>query len=257
MTVVKIVSTSEEDSYTIFEILNARGQELAAHELLKNYIMRYIQPVERHDDAKQTWNDIERTIGTAMDKFVKHYATHRFGDTRDKYSSPYQAIQKATRGQDIGKLFDDIVLKSQYYRRIIHPSGGEDGNCSDIEFEIFNFFRVKRLEQFRPILLSLIHQNELEKLNRERYEASLKFIYNFFVCYTIIGEEKSNKLEDVVFKYARSIELAYSDDLLDEFAKSLKKSFQVLNGFKMPLKTSDGLIITTYIREIKTRIVSS
>lgn len=38
MTAVKIVSSSEEDSYTIFEILNARGQELAAHELLKNYI---------------------------------------------------------------------------------------------------------------------------------------------------------------------------------------------------------------------------
>lgn len=35
MTAVKIVSNSEEDSYTIFEILNARGQELAAHELLK------------------------------------------------------------------------------------------------------------------------------------------------------------------------------------------------------------------------------
>ena len=44
MTIVSIVSTSEEDSYTIFEILNARGQELEDHELLKNYIMRYIQP---------------------------------------------------------------------------------------------------------------------------------------------------------------------------------------------------------------------
>lgn len=35
MRVVSIVSTSEEDSYTIFEILNARGQELENHELLK------------------------------------------------------------------------------------------------------------------------------------------------------------------------------------------------------------------------------
>lgn len=42
MTAVKIESSSEEDSYTIFEILNARGQDLASHELLKNYIMRYI-----------------------------------------------------------------------------------------------------------------------------------------------------------------------------------------------------------------------
>ena len=232
MTAVRIVSSSEEDSYTIFEILNARGQELAAHELLKNYIMRYIQPVERRDDAKVKWEDLERNIGSALDKFIKHYATHRFGDTRDKYSSPYQAIQKATRGQNIGKLFDDIKLKSEYYIKIIHPSKGEEGNCTETEFEIFDFFRIKRFEQFRPILLSLIHQRELEKLSSEKYELILRYIYNFFVCYTIIGEEKSNKLEDVVFKYARLIEENYSDGLLQEFADNLKNKLPGFEWFK-------------------------
>lgn len=232
MTAVRIVSTSEEDSYTIFEILNARGQELAAHELLKNYIMRYIQPVERRDDAKTKWEDLERNIGSALDKFIKHYATHRFGDTKDKYSSPYQAIQKATRGQDIGTLFDDIKLKSEYYTKIIHPSKGEEGNCTDLEFDIFDFFRLKRFEQFRPILLSLIHQRELEHLSIEKYELILKYIYNFFVCYTIIGEEKSNKLEDVVFKYARLIEEEYSDALLQEFANNLKNKLPGFDWFE-------------------------
>ena len=236
MTAVKIVSNSEEDSYTIFEILNARGQELAAHELLKNYIMRYIQPVKRRDDAKVKWEDMEQTIGSGLDKYIKHYATHRFGDTRDKYSSPYQAIQKATRGQDIGALFDDIKLKSEYYNRIIHPTKGENGICSDIEFEIFDFFRIKRFEQFRPILLSLIHQKELGHLSEEKYDLTLKYIYNFFVCYTIIGEEKSNKLEDVVFKYARLFETTYSDDLLEGFADSLKQKIPgfewFMNAFK-------------------------
>ena len=236
MTVVRIVSSSTEDSYTIFEILNARGQELAAHELLKNYIMRYIQPIERRDDAKTNWEDLERNMGSALDKFIKHYATHRFGDTRDKYSSPYQAIQKATRGHDVGKLFDDIKLKSEYYYKIIHPSKGENGNCSDVEYDIFDFFRLKRFEQFRPILLSLIHQKELEHLSSQRYELALKYIYNFFVCYTIIGEEKSNKLEDVVFKYARLIEEEYSDELLQEFANNLKQKLPnydwFLNAFK-------------------------
>lgn len=236
MTVVKIVSTSEEDSYTIFEILNARGQELAPHELLKNYIMRYIQPAERRDDAKNKWEDMERVLGTAMNKFIKHYATHRFGETKDKYSSPYQAIQKATRGQGIAALFDDIKLKSEYYNRIIHPVAGKDGNCSATEARIFNFFRIKKFEQFRPILLSLIHQRELEILSLEKYELTLKYIYNFFICYTIIGEEKSNKLEDVVFKYARLIESEYSDNLLQEFATGLKRKLPgydwFLNAFK-------------------------
>lgn len=238
MTAVKIVSSSEEDSYTIFEILNARGQELAAHELLKNYIMRYIQPTERRDDAKMMWEDMERTVGSSMDKFIKHYATHRFGDTRDKYNSPYQAIQKATHGQNIGELFDDIKLKSEYYSKIIHPDKGEDGNCDEIEIEyaIFDFFRTKRFEQFRPVLLSLIHQRSLGKLSSQKYELTLKYIYNFFVCYTIIGEEKSNKLEDVVFKYARMLEDSYSDELLQEFANNLKRKIPsyewFLNAFK-------------------------
>ena len=236
MTAVKIVSSSEEDSYTIFEILNARGQELAAHELLKNYIMRYIQPTERRDDAKMMWEDMERTVGSSMDKFIKHYATHRFGDTRDKYNSPYQAIQKATHGQNIGELFDDIKLKSEYYSKIIHPDKGEDGNCDEIEYAIFDFFRTKRFEQFRLVLLSLIHQRSLGKLSSQKYELTLKYIYNFFVCYTIIGEEKSNKLEDVVFKYARMLEDSYSDELLQEFANNLKRKIPsyewFLNAFK-------------------------
>lgn len=231
MTAVKIVSSSEEDSYTIFEILNARGQELAAHELLKNYIMRYIQPTERRDDAKMMWEDMERTVGSSMDKFIKHYATHRFGDTRDKYNSPYQAIQKATHGQNIGELFDDIKLKSEYYSKIIHPDKSEDGNCDEIEYAIFDFFRTKRFEQFRPVLLSLIHQRSLGKLSSQKYELTLKYIYNFFVCYTIIGEEKSNKLEDVVFKYARMLEDSYSDGLLQEFANNLKRKIPSYEWF--------------------------
>jgi hypothetical protein len=64
----------------------------------------------------------------------------------------------------------------------------------------------------------------------------LKYIYNFFICYTIIGEEKSNKLEDVVFKYARLIEEEFSDALLQEFASNLKRKIPnytwFLNAFK-------------------------
>lgn len=236
MTAVKIVSTSEEDSYTIFEILNARGQELAAHELLKNYIMRYIQPVERRDDAKTMWEDMENKLGTSFDKFIKHYATHRYGDTRDKYSSSYQAIQKATHGQRISELFDDIKLKAEYYAKIIHPSKGTFGNCSDLEYDIFSFFKFKRFEQFRPILLSLIHQHELEKMSTQKYELTLKYINNFFICYTIIGEEKSNKLEDVVFRFARTLEDNYSDSLLQELADNLKGKIPSFEWFQNAFK---------------------
>lgn len=53
---------------------------------------------------------------------------------------------------------------------------------------------------------------------------------------TIISEEKSNKLEDVVFKYARVLEDSYSDELLQEFSNNLKRKIPnyewLLNAFK-------------------------
>jgi len=229
--VVKIVSSSEEDSYTIFEILNARGLDLEPHELLKNFIMRYIQPVELRDDAKAKWEEMESAVGSAMNRFIKHYTTHKYGVTRDKYSSPYQTIQKNNRGKNVAELLDDIKLKSEYYKKIIHPTIGEDGNCTQQEYSVFSFFKAKKFEQFRPIILSLIHQKELGKVDDTKYELSLKYIYNFFVCYTIIGEEKSNKLEDVVFKYARLLENEYSDAVLQEFASSLKRKIPSLEWF--------------------------
>ena len=236
MVVVKIVSSSEEDSYTIFEILNARGQDLEDHELLKNYIMRYIQPEEKRDEAKKVWEEIEKTLGTSIKRFIKHYTTHKFGNSAHKESS-YRIIQKSTKGENINALLKDIALKSTYYHKFLKPcSKGEEANCTCLEEEIFNFFKKKKFEQFRPILLSLIHQYELEQITTIEYENMIKYIYNFFVCYNVIGSENSNKMEDIVYKYAKVLELEYSKENLKKLAVSMKNKIPsyewFLNAFK-------------------------
>lgn len=63
-------------------------------------------------------------------------------------------------------------------------------NCSSTEFEVFDFFRVKRFEQFRPILLSLMHQKEKETLDTEKYELTLKYIY-IFLCVIQLLEKRN------------------------------------------------------------------
>ena len=128
-------------------------------------------------------------------------------------------------------MLEDIKLKSEYYKKIIHPTVGADGNCTQTEYKVFMFFKAKKFEQIRPIILSLIHQKELEKIDNTKYELALKYIYNFFVCYTIIGEEKSNRLEDVVYKHAQLLENEYSEEVLQEFASSLKRKIPGLEWF--------------------------
>lgn len=231
---VNIISSTEEDSYTIFEILNARGLDLEDHELLKNYIMRYLQPVEKRDVAKKTWEEIEGNLGRNIKPFFRHYAIHKYNYNNDKKKgiSVYKAIQSATKGQSVDLLLDDIRIKSKYYSQILTP------NTEDkTEYDIFTFFRHNRVEQFRPLLLSLMHHYyQSENIKAEKYYSTLTFLYTFFICYKIIGEENSNKLSDTVYKYAYLIETDFSDDKIDECIMSLKEKLPTFESFKTSFK---------------------
>lgn len=225
---VNIISSTEEDSYTIFEILNARGLDLEDHELLKNYIMRYLQPIERRDDAKRIWEEIESNLGKNIDAFLRHYAIQKYNYNNDKKKgiTVYKSIQNATKGRRVNALLDDIRIKSIYYTRILNPNTDDQ-----VENEIFSFFRRHRVEQFRLLILSLIHQYEDENISSDKYHSTLKFLYTFFVCYKIIGEENSNKLSDTVYKYAFLIENEFSETIIDECLSSLKSKLPTLDSF--------------------------
>lgn len=230
---VNIISSTEEDSYTIFEILNARGLDLEDHELLKNYIMRYLQPIERRDDAKKIWEEIESRLGKYINTFLRHYAIQKYNYNNDKKKgiSVYKAIQNATKGRQVNLLLDDLRIKSIYYARILNPDTNDQ-----IENEIFSFFRRYRVEQFRPLILSLMHQYMDENITQDVYHSTLKFLYTFFICYKIIGEENSNKLSDTVYKFAYLIENEFSAEKVDECLLSLKNKLPTLSSFTNSFK---------------------
>ena len=190
---INITATSEEDSYTIFEILNARGLDLEDHELLKNYIMRYIEPESTRDKAKQEWREIEEKLGnTNLKKFIRHYTIHRYGTQRSKSNkmSDYKIIQKNNERHDTQGLLDDIIKKSEYYLMLAMPSiDGENKNCSELEYKVFNFFKKRRQEQMRPLLLTLITNHKLEQIDDELYEEVITF-YFIFIFVSILSVRK-------------------------------------------------------------------
>ena len=220
MQFIEIIANTDEDSYTIFEILNARGQVLEDHELLKNYIMRYIRPQnqEKVDEVKEQWANMDKYLGTNIKRFFKHYASHKYKATPK--SSIYKVILDGTHeDRNINALFEDIVLKTKYYLSILEC----DEQSFEIERAVFQFFKSKKAEQFRPIILSLMHQKDEQNISDEEYTSLINYIYVFYVCYNIIGEEKSNKLEEPIYKYAPILENNYSEDEIKNFKASLAK----------------------------------
>lgn len=101
--------------------------------------MRYLHPIERRDDAKRIWEEIESNLGRYIQPFFRHYAIHKYNYNNDKKKgmTVYKSIQSATKGRRVNELLDDIRLKSIYYARILTPDT-EDRT----EFDVLTFLGV-------------------------------------------------------------------------------------------------------------------
>lgn len=231
--IVEIIATSEEDAYTIFEILNARGQILEDYELIKNYIMRYYEPSNSVDTAKTLWeNEIIQPLGDNVSQFIKHYVTHRYAKSGNGHNFNYDVIKKETDKQEVASLLQDLCRKSSYYKIIIDPKTGDEGNCSECEYNVYSFMKSNRGVLFRPMFLSLIHRYKTGEISQNVYESILVFIKHFFICYNLLGRLTSNKLTDIVQSSAKSLEEGYSPDILKNFVNGLIRRLPTFDEFK-------------------------
>ena len=115
---IDIVAEEDEDAYTIFEILNARGQVLTDYELLCNYLLSHAAK-DRKDETKQILEAIKKLLGKDIEIFLKHYVTHKLGKKTDKAENrPYKVLVRYAKGKDTSELLNDLSLKAQYYARI-------------------------------------------------------------------------------------------------------------------------------------------
>ena len=234
---VNIKTTGEEDAYTVFEILNARGMDLEDHELLKNFILRYTTPINNIDIARQGWNDeIESRLGRYITNFLKHYVAHKYGIAgTSKNRAVYDVIKKNTSVRDVNLLFADLKLKAKYYQQIVCESNFHGEQVSEVD-RIMKFMSSNRSLLFRPIYLSLLHQNELGNITEEDLIKVMKCIQYFFVCYNLISKETSNKISEGIQKYAASLENRYSRDELKKFLQHLKNRMPTKAEFRNTFK---------------------
>ena len=168
---IHIFADNDEDSYTIFEILNARGLVLEDYELIKNYIMRYILPQEETmvDRVKEMWKDnIEKPLGTNISKFFQHYAKHKYRmDLNQK--EVFSIIKKATKN-NVNEFFQDLQTKANYYSLIVNPTDSSAVEVlSNVEIQVFTFLKKKRAIQFRPIMMSLMNRKNDGDISEEVY----------------------------------------------------------------------------------------
>lgn len=223
---IDVTATTDEDAYAIFEVLNARGQELSNFDLLRNYLLKNI-PDENKTESSQKIANIEQLLGDKAEIFLKHYVKHKYGEKTDnKNKSSYKIIVKKEKSSDKVRFLQDLQLKAEFYDKILNQT-----DCTVLETKVFKFFRSHNQQQFRPLLLGLMHQKSLGKLNCETYEEMVSYLYKFFVCYKLIGQQTSNKIDDIVDGYAGKLESKFTLELLSELKGSMVKRLPSEDAF--------------------------
>lgn len=234
--VIEITVTNEVDWYWIFEILNARWKPLSLSDLLKNWILKNLPNTFPTDFAKNKWDSILKNMWTQnwdqINTFLKHYWIHKYWKVENE-ELLYHNIKLEVRSNNIEDFLNDLEKKSIIYSIIIKweleaiknllKEWKQIENKHKIKIEnILSSFKIFRVSQIRPVLLSLFDAYIKNKIKIENLISYLEKLENFHFLFSAICNIGTNKIEKLLHDYSLSLETNFSDKIFKELIDKLK-----------------------------------
>ena len=190
--IVEIISDEDEEIYNIFEVLNARGQKLKQIELLKNHIMKYIQPRESEfiDQAKAKWMNIQNNIEHLSDPdvIIQHFVKCYIEKNAENKNSIYRLIKEEIKSDCLSKFLDEFEFFSVIYKKVSNDNSKDD---------VIQYFNIKRNQQIRSLLCAIYFLNENEIIDDDIKKKALLQLRNFFFIFNTI-QQTSNRVDKII-----------------------------------------------------------
>lgn len=240
--IVEIISGEDEEIYNIFEVLNARGQKLKQIELLKNHIMKYIQPRELEfiDKAKIKWRNIQKNIEHLNDPdvLIQHFAKCYIEKNADNQNSIYRLIKEEIKIDELSMFLDKLEEFSKAYKEI---------TWKDSNYETIKYFNIKRNQQIRSLLCAIFVLNENNIIDEELKKKSLLQLRNFFFIFNTT-QQTSNKTDKIISsisykvyncKTANEFKIVFSDFMYELESYIAQKDYKLLFESNQSFKYSN------------------
>lgn len=237
--IVEITSDEDEEIYNIFEVLNARGQKLKQIELLKNHIMKYVQPrdIEFIDQAKVKWRNIQNNIEHLSDPdiIIQHFAKCYIDKNAENRNSIYRLIKEEIKIDDLSSFLDAFESFSVVYKEISNK---------DPKDSVIRYFDIKRNQQIRSLLCAIYVLNSKGIISDDVKERALLQLRNFFFIFNTT-QQTSNRTDKIISsisfaiyncKYESEFKILFSEFMYELEAyisnKDYKLMFETNQSFK-------------------------
>ena len=222
----------EEDAYTVFESVNAKGADLTLADILKNMIFRELKNKPGEEDiAQKQWDIINQNLegtGFKLSKFIRYHWLSKYGFLPE--SKLYEAIRKKLQVKEITiqSLLDDLVVDAERIKKL--KSGSID------DYSQFNSPRrvhnsilgisSMNVSQVYVLLLSILRNKAMKK----KWERDIEFLEKFCFNYHAISKLQAVRVEKIYSEYAVKIQSLH--EILDIKNRSveLESQLRILKG---------------------------
>ena len=218
---------TDDDAYSIFETVNARGVDLTVADLLKNHLLSQLREKDGIDIAKNDWLEIESNVEEvggllSISKFIRYYWLSQYGSITEK--ELYKEIKN--QNPNPSEFLDKLKLVSNYYSIFSANKNDQNawvelgfgrrdaGKISDICYAL----RIMKITQFFPLLICLLVNREKTGLDFISY---LEKIEKHHFVYSAICKQPGNKVEKLYSGAAKNI-----SDIFKSKVKNIDGSIQ-------------------------------
>ena len=214
-TVIEIRTPDSKLANNLFEILNAKGKQLAYIDLIKNKIFEQLDETEPADFARDTWKYIVDTLNTGKERtgiatFFRHYWSSKYGRATTK--NLYENFKKIPT--DSYKVFMlDLKKEALVYKKITNPSRDDYDNRKQYHWLVQSLNSLGRffnVVQVRVPLLALYDAKERNVISTKQFKEVVTYLENFHFAYNAVLSRSANVIDP---KYTRfSIALRECDN---------------------------------------------
>jgi uncharacterized protein with ParB-like and HNH nuclease domain len=188
---IRILVEDELSAFTVFETLNARGVDLTATDLLKNYLFSLIPSAHDLKHVQSQWTRIANIVGTdRFPEFLRHFVNSEqaFIRTERLFKILKDRIKDGKAALD---LLDRLEREADVYAAFRDPTH-ELWRAERAQREQIRVLRIFNVKQLLPLLLAGHRQ-----LPASVFARLLQLCTVISFRYNMIGRLNANELEKV------------------------------------------------------------
>lgn len=196
---IRIAVDNELNAYTVFETLNARGLELSATDLLKNYLFSRLRTSADLQALQRRWKALMATVQQEhFPEFLRYHLQCELPRVRTQRL--FKLVRERVHtGEDTFSLLDALERRAEVFAALFDPQHAYwiDRRDSAVFVRELNVLRVR---QMTPLVFAA-----WERLDQADFARVLKLLVVVLFRYSAISGLNTNALELVFHEAAKGV----------------------------------------------------